>query len=89
MDGVTGLILSLLMIAGFVLVGGGIHMLAKRRDRTKGVLMIVCGLVMWGNVAVTQAFLTLSEVLGHLDLLVERGQAVEEPGEELTRFRAV
>ena len=24
---------------------------------------------MWGNVAVTQAFLTLSEVLGHLDLL--------------------
>jgi glyoxylase-like metal-dependent hydrolase (beta-lactamase superfamily II) len=43
---------------------------------------------MWGNVAVTQAFLTLSEVLGHLDLLVERGQAVEEHGEELTRFRA-
>ena len=24
---------------------------------------------LWGNVAVTQAFLTLSEVLGHLDLL--------------------
>jgi hypothetical protein len=44
---------------------------------------------MWGNVAVTQAFLTLSEVLGHLDLLVERGQAVEEPGDELTRFHAV
>lgn len=31
---------------------------------------------MWGNVAVTQAYLTLSEVLGHLDLLVSRG-AVE------------
>jgi len=44
---------------------------------------------MWGNVAVTQAFLTLSEVLGHLDLLVERGQAVEEDPGELTRFRAV
>ena len=28
---------------------------------------------MWGNVAVTQAFLTLSEVLGHLDLLVADG----------------
>lgn len=28
---------------------------------------------MWGNVAVTQAYLTLSEVLGHLDLLVDRG----------------
>ncbi len=44
---------------------------------------------MWGNVAVTQAFLTLSEVLGHLDLLVERDQAAEEPGEDLTRFRAL
>ena len=33
---------------------------------------------MWGNVAVTQAYLTLSEVLGHLDLLVadrRRGRA--------------
>jgi hypothetical protein len=28
---------------------------------------------LWGNVAVTQAFLTLSEVLGHVDLLLERG----------------
>jgi hypothetical protein len=25
---------------------------------------------MWGNVAVTQAYLTLSEVLGHVDLLL-------------------
>jgi glyoxylase-like metal-dependent hydrolase (beta-lactamase superfamily II) len=32
---------------------------------------------MWGNVAVTQAYLTLSEVLGHVDLLLERGEAVE------------
>jgi glyoxylase-like metal-dependent hydrolase (beta-lactamase superfamily II) len=35
---------------------------------------------LWGNVAVTQAYLALSEVLGHLDLLVERGEAAE--GEE-------
>jgi glyoxylase-like metal-dependent hydrolase (beta-lactamase superfamily II) len=34
-------------------------------------------LQMWGNVAVTQAYLTLSEVLVHLDLLVDAGQAVE------------
>ena len=27
----------------------------------------------WGNVAVTQAFLTLSEVIGHADLLRQRG----------------
>lgn len=32
---------------------------------------------MWGNVAVTQAYLTLSEVLGHMDLLVDRGLATE------------
>jgi glyoxylase-like metal-dependent hydrolase (beta-lactamase superfamily II) len=32
---------------------------------------------MWGNVAVTQAYLTLSEVLGHVDLLLERGEVVE------------
>jgi glyoxylase-like metal-dependent hydrolase (beta-lactamase superfamily II) len=32
---------------------------------------------MWGNVAVTQAYLTLSEVLGHLDLLQERGEVAE------------
>ena len=31
----------------------------------------------WGNVAVTQAYLTLSEVLGHVDLLVDRGEVVE------------
>ncbi len=31
----------------------------------------------WGNVAVTQAYLTLSEVLGHVDLLVERGEIEE------------
>jgi glyoxylase-like metal-dependent hydrolase (beta-lactamase superfamily II) len=33
---------------------------------------------MWGNVAVTQAFLTLSEVLGHTDLLVRDGRVVED-----------
>jgi glyoxylase-like metal-dependent hydrolase (beta-lactamase superfamily II) len=32
---------------------------------------------LWGNVAVTQAYLTLSEVLGHTDLLVNAGQVVE------------
>jgi hypothetical protein len=33
---------------------------------------------LWGNVAVTQAYLTLSEVLGHVDLLVTDGQVVEQ-----------
>jgi glyoxylase-like metal-dependent hydrolase (beta-lactamase superfamily II) len=32
---------------------------------------------LWGNVAVTQAYLTLSEVLGHVDLLLRDGLVVE------------
>ncbi len=35
---------------------------------------------MWGNVAVTQAFLTLSEVLGHLDLLERRRHGARARG---------
>lgn len=41
---------------------------------------------LWGNVAVTQAYLTLSEVLGHVDLLVSAGLAVEQRDGELMRF---
>jgi glyoxylase-like metal-dependent hydrolase (beta-lactamase superfamily II) len=32
---------------------------------------------LWGNIAVTQAYLTLSEVLGHMDLLADEGRARE------------
>ena len=35
---------------------------------------------MWGNVAVTQAYLTLSEVLGHMDLLLADGRVREDVG---------
>ena len=44
---------------------------------------------MWGNVAVTQAYLTLSEVLGHMDLLIGEGRVQERPEGELVRFAAV
>jgi glyoxylase-like metal-dependent hydrolase (beta-lactamase superfamily II) len=44
---------------------------------------------LWGNVAVTQAFLTLSEVLGHVDLLLRDGRAIEEEEDGVVRFRAV
>ncbi|HEV3046582.1 MAG TPA: MBL fold metallo-hydrolase [Solirubrobacteraceae bacterium] len=43
---------------------------------------------LWGNVAVTQAFLTLSEVLGHVDLLLRDGRAIEEEEDGVVRFRA-
>ena len=47
-------------------------------------------LELWGNVAVTQAYLTLSEVLGHVDLLTNDGRAreVQEPDERIVRFGA-
>jgi glyoxylase-like metal-dependent hydrolase (beta-lactamase superfamily II) len=44
---------------------------------------------LWGNVAVTQAFLTLSEVLGHVDLLLEPGTVAEVEEGERVRFEAV
>jgi glyoxylase-like metal-dependent hydrolase (beta-lactamase superfamily II) len=44
---------------------------------------------LWGNVAVTQAFLTLSEVLGHVDLLLRDGRAIEEEEDGVVRFRAL
>ncbi|HEV3227987.1 MAG TPA: MBL fold metallo-hydrolase [Solirubrobacteraceae bacterium] len=44
---------------------------------------------LWGNVAVTQAFLTLSEVLGHVDLLLEDERAREVEADGVIRFEAV
>jgi glyoxylase-like metal-dependent hydrolase (beta-lactamase superfamily II) len=41
---------------------------------------------LWGNVAVTQAYLTLSEVLGHMDLLVDEGRVVEVEDVGVVRF---
>jgi glyoxylase-like metal-dependent hydrolase (beta-lactamase superfamily II) len=45
-------------------------------------------LELWGNVAVTQAYLTLSEVLGHVDLLLADGRVVEEAADGVVRFAA-
>jgi glyoxylase-like metal-dependent hydrolase (beta-lactamase superfamily II) len=44
---------------------------------------------LWGNVAVTQAFLTLSEVVGHVDLLVAEGRVREVSDGKLIRVEAV
>jgi glyoxylase-like metal-dependent hydrolase (beta-lactamase superfamily II) len=43
---------------------------------------------MWGNVAVTQAFLTLSEVLGHVDLLIDEGRVKEREADNVVSFQA-
>lgn len=42
----------------------------------------------WGNVAVTQAFLTLSEVIGNADVLVEEGRIREADDGDVIRYEA-
>ena len=51
-SGFGALFLSLAMLAAFVLAGGGIWLIAKARERKKGVLMVVAALVLVGNVLV-------------------------------------
>jgi glyoxylase-like metal-dependent hydrolase (beta-lactamase superfamily II) len=43
---------------------------------------------LWGNIAVTQAYLTLSEVLGHVDLLLNNGRVQEEERDGVSVFVA-
>jgi len=43
---------------------------------------------LWGNIAVTQAYLTLSEVLGHVDLLLNDGRVRELHRGTLSLFEA-
>ncbi len=42
----------------------------------------------WGNVAVTQAFLTLSEVIGHTDILQDQGRVRENEEDDLLIYEA-
>jgi len=41
------------MLAGVLLTGGGIYAIVKKGDRKRGSLMILAGLVMFGNVAIS------------------------------------
>ena len=43
---------------------------------------------LWGNIAVTQAYLTLSEVLGHVDLLLADHRVIEQESDGVVRFHA-
>lgn len=47
------LILSILMLAGLLLLAGGLVMLMKYRRTKQGWLMIVAALVMFGNVVIS------------------------------------
>jgi glyoxylase-like metal-dependent hydrolase (beta-lactamase superfamily II) len=43
---------------------------------------------LWGDVAVAQAFLTLSEVIGHVDLLINAGHVREVTDDGVVRYEA-
>ena len=59
-----------------------IHRLISERPRTA----YEVAQALWGNVAVTEAYLTLSEVLGHVDLLLDAGRAREVDEGEVVRL---
>jgi LPXTG-motif cell wall-anchored protein len=44
--------LSLAVIASFALVGGGLYLLFKRKERKQGLLMLVAALVLFANVLI-------------------------------------
>ncbi len=62
-----------------------LHRLLRNRPLTAYEL----ALEMWGNVAVTQAYLTISEVLGHLDLLALDGLVRRLDDDGVTRFESL
>ena len=61
-----------------------IHRLIAERPRTAYEI----AQALWGNIAVTQAYLTLSEVLGHVDLLTNAGRVREVDRGGTTLFEA-
>ncbi|WP_211368833.1 MULTISPECIES: hypothetical protein [Sphingomonas] len=52
LEGIAQAAPALAMLACFACVGGGGYLIAKRRDRTKGVLMLVMAAVLLGNVLI-------------------------------------
>jgi glyoxylase-like metal-dependent hydrolase (beta-lactamase superfamily II) len=66
----------------------------RRADKIHGLLIerprsaYEIARAIWGNIAVTQAYLTLSEVLGHIDLLLNDGRAREVEQDGVAVFEA-
>lgn len=52
MTGPGATVLSILMVAAFALAAGGTYLIVKRKDRPKGILMLVAALVALGNVLI-------------------------------------
>jgi hypothetical protein len=50
--GPSALVLSILMIAAALLAVGGVHLIASRKERGKGALMLLAAAVALGNVLI-------------------------------------
>ena len=53
MDKFSGSALALAMIAGFLLLAGGVKLALHRQTRTRGILMVVAALVLVMNVMIS------------------------------------
>ena len=62
-----------------------LHRLIAARPRTAYEL----AQSLWGNIAVTQAFLTISEIVGHTDLLAAEGRVREVADGDSVRFESI
>jgi len=79
------------------LIDRRLHMHRRRAEKIFGLISArpysahEIAVELWGNVAVTQAFLTISEVLGHVDLLLEAGRVAEldDSADGIARFTAI
>jgi hypothetical protein len=52
MSGASATFLSILMLAGFLLGAGGVHLLLKEKEKKKGILMLAASAVAFGNVLI-------------------------------------
>ena len=44
--------LSIMMLASFALVAGGVYLIATKRNRKQGILMLICAAVLVVNVLI-------------------------------------
>lgn len=51
-SGLAATLMSVAVIAAFALVAGGVTLIAKRRDRKKGALMLAAAAVLVGNLLI-------------------------------------
>lgn len=76
------------------LIGQRFQMHARRAEKLYGLIAErprtahELAQALWGNIAVTQAYLTLSEVIGHTDLLMNEGRVREVEDDGVIRFTA-